>query len=75
MCWISVNDQLPAPGERVDVWIDNRRVTDVLFDPEWGSKIVGVAEQRFIVAYEIDDLDINVVTHWRYPPEPPVRGA
>lgn len=76
MCWINVNDQKPNPGETVDVWIVNSsrnisgRFADALFVQTAGTTYFAAH-----VYHHGFEKDGNEVTHWRYPPEPPVRGA
>jgi hypothetical protein len=60
MCWISLAAQKPNPGEEVDVWtIFKKRHCKLEYQPE-----AFYAHGRRV-------CELNLVTHWRYPPAPP----
>ncbi|MBW1853078.1 MAG: DUF551 domain-containing protein [Deltaproteobacteria bacterium] len=64
--WISVETDLPEQMKEVDIWTNNGlRVPDVVFDGrEEGEKYF--YDEGFDNIYEI-----NEVSHWMNPPEPP----
>lgn len=77
MCWISVNDQLPNPGEKVDVWIvsnGNHKQYQVISKRYPDAICVKLAGGIFFAASTFADPFEQCgfdVTHWRYPPAPP----
>lgn len=65
MTWISVKNQMPEVGEKVDIWVVRDGQSYRIPDAElgyFGSNLVFLA--GFV-------LCLSYVTHWRYPPAPP----
>lgn len=64
--WISVKDQLPTTGQKVDIWLKTAKTGKRFTDMVWMSSI-----QKFRSTVTSMNYDLDSVTHWMPVPTAP----